>query len=294
MLGPSRQPPTLSPGGALNRARHGRLLRMHRCWPAVRAGHKGNPFASAAGRPGVHAGTLRAACAAGASPAPHTRAGGAGRHNRAAGGAVACSVRSDGGPACPSGAPGRACRLSMGSPRRRTSGMHSAAAPRSAAMRRLSSAARSLALASASAATDRNAPCKQDAKLNMFFAEPRPGEAACAPGTPALAAASRGARGRALRALATVKRVNPVQSHRPEGAWRGASLCGRALDTRASTHLNTYVSGAWNGSTKAWLLLLHLPSSRCCPPNCVSCAPGPQACTQARPCKRAGLPGCHA
>jgi hypothetical protein len=137
---------------------------MHRCWPAVRARHKGDPSASAAGRPGVHAGTLRAACAAGASPAPRARASRAGRHNTAAGGAVACSVRSDGGPACPSGARGRACRLSMGSPRRRTSGMHSAAAPRSAAMRRLSSAARSLALASASAATDRNAPCNQDAK----------------------------------------------------------------------------------------------------------------------------------
>ncbi len=131
-------------------------------------------------------------------------------------------------------------------------------------------------------------------KTNMSFAEPRPGEAARAPGTPALAAASRGARSRTLRALATVKHVNPVHSHRPEGAWHGTSLRGRALDTRASTHLNTYVSGAWSGSTKAWLLLLQLPSSRCCPPHCVSCAPGPQACTQARPCKRAGLPGCHA
>ena len=69
----------------------------------------------------------------------------------------ACNVH-----CCHGGRGTRACRLSMGSPRRRTSGMHSAAAPRSAAMRRFSSAASSFALASASAATRRNAPCTSE------------------------------------------------------------------------------------------------------------------------------------
>jgi len=141
-------------------------------------------------------------------------------------------------------APLRACRLSMGSPRRRTSGMHSAAAPRSAAMRRLSSAARSLALASASAATDRNAPCDLNEISTLLFATARPGEAARAPDHPALVAASRGALSRALHSLSTSSTMTPGSPVGP-GVPGVAPPSAGARCTRPCTHLNTNVTGAW-------------------------------------------------